>query len=121
MVARSGGYFGIPFKGYHGMTQGKPLYPTLLNVVMDAIICHWVTVLAPTKEGREGLGLYIQDSETYFYANDGLVALTQPERIYRAFDVLSGLFDQVSLKTNTHKKVSIACQPCHTPERMLVE
>ena len=32
MVARAGGYFGLPFKGYRGVTQGDPLSPTLLKV-----------------------------------------------------------------------------------------
>ena len=34
MVARAKGYFGPPFKGYLGMTQGDPLSPTLFNVVI---------------------------------------------------------------------------------------
>ena len=38
MVARAGGYFGIPFKGYRGVTQGNPLYPTIFNMVVDAVI-----------------------------------------------------------------------------------
>ena len=57
MLARSGGYFGLLFKGYHGVNQGDPLSLMLFNVVVGAIIYHWVTVLAPTKEGMEGLGL----------------------------------------------------------------
>ena len=61
MVARAGGYYGPSFKVYRGFTQGDPLSPTLFNVVVDAIICHWVTVAAATKEGTEGLGLLIQD------------------------------------------------------------
>ena len=38
MVAKAGGYFGRPFKGYQGSTQGDPLCPTIFNVVMDAVI-----------------------------------------------------------------------------------
>ena len=121
MVARAGGYFGLPLKGYCGMTQGDPLSPTLFNVVVDAFIRHWVTVVDPTKEGMEGLGLSIQDLEAYFYANNGLIALTQPERLQRAFKVLTSLFNWVGLSTNTRKTVSMDCQPYHMPVRMLVE
>ena len=49
MVAKIGGYFAPPFKGYLGVTQGDPLSPTVFNVVVDALIRHWVTVLAPTE------------------------------------------------------------------------
>ena len=51
MVARYGGYFGLLFKGYHRVTQGDPLSLTLFNVVVESVMCHWVTVVAPTKEG----------------------------------------------------------------------
>ena len=61
MVARAGGYFWIPFKECHGVTQGDPLSLTIFNVVVDAVINHCVTVVAPTKDGTEGLGLSIQD------------------------------------------------------------
>ena len=40
MVAKDGGYFGRPFKGYQGVTQGDPLYPTIFNVFVDAVIRH---------------------------------------------------------------------------------
>ena len=48
MVTRAGGYYGPPFKGYHGINQVYPLYPMLFNVIMDAIIHHLVTVVAET-------------------------------------------------------------------------
>ena len=38
MVATYGGYFGMPFKGYCGLTQGNPPAPTIFNMVMDAVI-----------------------------------------------------------------------------------
>ena len=42
MVARSGGYYRTGFKGVRGVTQGNPLSPTIFNVVVDAVVCHWV-------------------------------------------------------------------------------
>ena len=40
MVARSGGYFGLLFKDYRGVTQVDPLSHTLFNMVMYAGIRH---------------------------------------------------------------------------------
>ena len=48
MVSRAGGYYGPPFKGDSGVTQGDPLYPMLFNVAVDAVIRHWVAVVEET-------------------------------------------------------------------------
>ena len=56
MVAKAIGYFQRPFKTYWGVTQGEPLYPTISNVVVDAVICHWVTVVTPSEASMGGLG-----------------------------------------------------------------
>ena len=121
MVAKAGRYFRHPFKGYRGVMQGDPLSSMIFNMVVDAVICHWVTVVMPTEAGRGGIGQTIIDLEAYFYADDGIVALNQPERLWRAYDVLTGLFDRVGLKTNTAKMVSMVRQSCHAPGGMLEE
>ena len=95
--------------------------PILFNLVVYASIHHWVTVVAATEEGTGGLGMPIRDLAVYFYSGNGLVASTQPERLHRAFNILTGLFYWVGLKTNTRKMVIIAYQPFHAPVRMLVE
>ena len=46
MVARAGGYYGNGFKGERGVTQGNQLSPTIFNVVVDAVVRHWVTLAA---------------------------------------------------------------------------
>ena len=61
-----------------------------------------------------------QDLAAYLYANYGLVALTQPERLKMSFEVLADLYNRVGLRINKEKTVSMACQPCHTPDRMSV-
>ena len=42
MVARAGGYYKTAFRGERGVTQGNPLYPTIFNVVVDAVVRNWV-------------------------------------------------------------------------------
>ena len=49
MAARSGGYYGTSSKGEQGVTQGKPLSPTLFNVVVDAVVRHWLVGLQAEK------------------------------------------------------------------------
>ena len=38
MVDQGGGYYGGTFKSFQGVTQGDPLFPTILNVVVDAVV-----------------------------------------------------------------------------------
>ena len=54
MVARDIGYHRHPLKGYRGVTQGYPLSPTIFNVVVDAVIFHWVTEVAREEVGPDG-------------------------------------------------------------------
>ena len=56
MVAHVGGYYGAPFKGSRGVTQGKPLSPTIFNMVADAVICHWDKLVVGEDAGAEGFG-----------------------------------------------------------------
>ena len=77
-MARDGGHFGVPFKGYRGVTQGEPLSPTIFNMVVYSVIRYWVVVVALTEVGTEILGLLIQDLEEYFYAKDVLFSSTHP-------------------------------------------
>ena len=74
-----------------------------------------MTVVTPTEAGTGGLGLTIIDLVAYLYSDDGLVVSTQPERLQRAFDVLTGLLGWFGLRMNTRKTFSMSCQPCHNP------
>ena len=120
MVARAGVYYGPPFKGCRGVTQGYPLSPTIFNMVVDFVIGPWVTVVAATEAGTERLVLSIWYLAVYLYSNNGLVASNQLERLHQVFGVLACLFDRVGLRMNTWKKVIMACKSCHTPVRMFV-
>ena len=56
MVAWSVGYYGSPFRGEKGVTQGSPLSPTIFNVVVDAVVFHWESLLVAEREGVESRG-----------------------------------------------------------------
>ena len=48
----------------------------------------------------------------FFYTENGMVASTDPGWIQTEFDMLTVIFDQVGLKTNSNKTVGVACHPC---------
>ena len=45
MVTWTGRYYGAPFQGLRRVTQLNLLSPTILNIVVDAMILHWVTII----------------------------------------------------------------------------
>ena len=52
MVAGAVGYYGAAFKEAWGVTQGYPIPPTILNVVVDAVVRPWVSVMVEVAEER---------------------------------------------------------------------
>ena len=55
MVSRECEYFGAPFKGCCGMTQGDPLSPMIFNVMVDTVLQILVSMVTAT-EGVVELG-----------------------------------------------------------------
>ena len=76
MIAKAGGYNGPHFKVFRWVTQDDPLLTMIFNVVMDAIMSHWVTVVTEEEAVPEGLRRLIQCLEAYFYADDGSIVST---------------------------------------------
>ena len=93
------------------MTQGYPLSPTILNMVVDAIIHHWATLVSGEASGLEVFGREVQTLYTLFFADDGLLVSPCPYRIQVSLTVLMGLFKNVGLQKYSGKKVGIKFQP----------
>ena len=119
MVAWAIGYFGTPFNRYRGVNQGDPLFPTIFDVVVDAVLRHWVTVVAlmedsvdPGTADTEDFGWDVQHITAYFYADNGILNLTQVARLQHAFTTLAELSIRVGLCKNITKTVRMDYQPC---------
>ena len=112
MVARAGRYYVEAFKGDRGVTQGDPLSPTIFNVVVDAVVLHWVTMVLEKAEKRGERRNEGRHQSPLFYTDDGMVASSDPRWLHWAFDALLALFEQVGLQTNVGKTVSMICWPC---------
>ena len=99
MVARAGGYYGKGFKGGRVVTQGDPLSPTTFNVVVDAVVHHWLTIAVTEAENRRERGREGRHKAALFYADDGMLASSDPQWLQCAFTQLVGIFDRVGLNT----------------------
>ena len=76
MGAKASGYSGDTFKGYRGVTQGDPLSPTIFNVIVDAVLCHLVTVVAGEEEDPDGFGRAAGCIVKFLYADNRLLDYT---------------------------------------------
>ena len=68
--------------------------------MVDAIVREWGRVL------HEDHGMGLEDVRRLmacFYEDGGLIVACMPEDLQIVFDVLTGLFDRVGLRTNTTK------------------
>ena len=74
------------------------------------MVRHWVKLAVEEAEtwgerGREG-----RHQAALFYADDGMVASSDPRWLHWAFTTIVGLFDHVGLPTNVGKTVSMTCR-----------
>ena len=60
------------------MTQGDPLSPTIFNVVVDAVVRHWVNGVMEEAEARGETGQEGRHQAALFYAGDGMVVSLDP-------------------------------------------
>ena len=121
MVAKARGYHFPTSKGFRGVTQVDPFSPTIFKVVMDAIVCHWVTVVAEEEAVTKGIGHSIHCLSKYFYDEDALIMSMRVGCLQRSFYDLADIFDHVRLKSNTHKTVSMVYQTLYSSDSMLTE
>ena len=62
------------FKVDRGVTKRDPLSTTIFNVVVDAVVRHWVTGIVESAEDQIGSGQEERNQNYLFYADDGMVA-----------------------------------------------
>ena len=101
------------------MTQGDPLTPTIFNLVVDAVVGHWVSVMVEGAEDWGGRRQEGRHKNYLFYAENSMVALSDPRWLQGAFSTLVGLLDRVGLRTNVRKKVGMVCRQYQAAETQL--
>ena len=113
MVAHAGGYYVAYFKGFWGVTQEYPMPSTILNVVVDVVVHHWILLVSGDAGGHDRWGREVLHQAPILYADYRLVASTDPVWLQGAFDTLIRLFDRVGLWKNVGKTVGVICRPCY--------
>ena len=119
VAARQSGYYGSVFTPTRGCTQGDVVSCTIFNVVCDAVVRYWLSVVCDDNTiPNEGVGHNVRDLIALFYADDGLIASRDSEWLQQSIDVLTDLFARVGLKTNTTKTKAMICTPGYIATQM---
>ena len=80
-----------------------------------------MTVVIVDAEERGELGKEGRHHAALFYADNVMVALSDPCWLQGAFNTLVGLFYRVILRTNVGKTVGMVCHPCQAASNLTTE
>ena len=119
MVLCIGGYYGTEFQGFWGVTYGYPLSPTIINVVVDSVVRHWLLVMADQVGGQDGHRWEVQHQSALLYADGSMVASSDWGWLQRYFSTPVGLFNWLGLGMNVSKTVGIVLRPCQAVRTQL--
>jgi Reverse transcriptase (RNA-dependent DNA polymerase) len=111
VVVRQSGYYGTPFKPSRGVTQGDVISPTIFNIVEDAIIRYWMSTIEADVQASVNGSDSVLEVAAQYYADDGLIASYDHDKLQKAMDFLVDLFERVGLKTNVSKTKAMTCTP----------
>ena len=62
------GYYGVALRDFRGVTQGYQFLPTIFNLVMDAVVRNWVSLVAGAVAEPDGRRREVLHGATFFYA-----------------------------------------------------
>ena len=122
MLCHASGFYGSSFKAGRGVTQGRPLFVKLFNILVDAVAHELFRQLRDDGDYEDD---EIEELSTtfftIFYVNDVYFALRDAAFLQLSLDILGGLFKRVGLQTNTKKTQAMICTPGKIQVQLPVE
>jgi Reverse transcriptase (RNA-dependent DNA polymerase) len=99
VIPKQGVFYGKPFRSERGVTQGDPLSPTLINIIVDVVVRETRRTMMHT------------DNDSIFYADDGLITGTDKEKVQDCVNLVTDLFSSFGLMMNPAKTKSLVGSP----------
>ena len=109
LYAEPRGPYGKEFQACRGITQGGPLSPKLFNIMVNAIVRVWLRLVLGEEASTTRIRAAVRLNVALFYADEGCIASTYPEKLQSLLDVLIKLFERADLLTNTSKTKAEVC------------
>ena len=111
-VTHQNGFHDPWFQVIRGATQGGLSLLTIFNVLLNRVVCHWISLTVEDEQGtHEELGMVAGRCMGVFNADDGMLGSRYPEWLQGAINVLIRLFRRVRLMVNVAKSKNMTCQP----------
>ena len=83
--------------------------PLIFNVIVDLIIRNYLGLVSDIKAYPDIFGYTVEEKAELFYSDSGLVASTNQAWLQWVFYVLINLFEQVDIRKNVAKIVTMMC------------
>ena len=109
MVTKAGNYYERPFSTGRGVTQGDPVFPTLFNIIVDAVVRETLQEICGPQEAQHSFGWSSGEQNIFFYADDGRIAGRDPIWVQTALTKMVRIFDRVGLQTNLNNTKAMIC------------
>ena len=78
MVPKSGRYYGLPLNMGRVVAQVDPVYLTVFNIMVNAVVMAVTLSLCGPQESQHGLGWKTGEHNIVFYVDDGCVTGRNP-------------------------------------------
>ena len=91
------------------MTKGESVSPTILNILVDAVIREALLEVCGYRESHSGFGWAAVEHNVWFYAYDGRVAGCNLILVQTSLTAMVRMFERVGLKKNLSKTKSMVC------------
>ena len=95
MIPRTGRYYGRSFQTGQGVTQGDLVYPTIFNIVVDAVVRETLREVCGPQEALHGLGWKVGEHYIVFYAYGVRISARNPIWAHVMLMILMHMFDWV--------------------------
>jgi hypothetical protein len=89
----------------------EPLSSLMFNVCVDCVIWEWLHQAMGDNVAWEGVGDVARNQCIAFFVDDGLVSTRCPVWLQSSFDILTQLFERISLLVNADKTKVMICVP----------
>jgi hypothetical protein len=107
LVSKQGGFYGEPFDVGRGVRCGDVDSPIIFNIVIDAIIRD-IEVCRPEETAT---------ADQLFYADDGAIMDTDPDKVQRLTDDYTERFSRVGLMMNDKKTKAMVVNGAKAPTK----
>ena len=85
------------------MTQRDPVYPTLFNIIVDAVVRATLQGICGPQESQHGFRWSAGEYNIYFYADYRRITGRDPIWLQAALKTIVRMFERVGLQKNLNK------------------